>query len=77
MWSIPGNTNQSGFTALLSGRRTVGGNFQRIRGGAFYIPTTTNNEQKVYSKSIFDNSDFIFTDPLEQNYGISCRCIKV
>jgi hypothetical protein len=45
-------------------------------GGTFHISTTPNNEQKVYSKSIFDNSDYIFINPLEQNHGVSCRCMK-
>lgn len=76
MWPTSGNTNQSGFTALPSGVRNVAGFFSGFGSQALYFSTTVNTEQQLYSRAIFDDTDFMFTLPQDQNFGVPCRCIK-
>jgi uncharacterized protein (TIGR02145 family) len=80
LWNPPGlpATNSSGFTALPSGIRNQEGGFQeRERRTNFGSSTSSaSNTENFYSKAIFGDQEFIYTDGTKKTLGLPCRCIK-
>lgn len=79
-WNPPGlpATNSSAFTAVASGIRNEAGFFQeRERRTNFGSATSPiSNAANFYTKAIFADQEFIFTENLTKKFGVPCRCIK-
>ncbi|MCW5519251.1 hypothetical protein J1N09_05335 [Aureitalea sp. L0-47] len=72
---IPG-TNTSGFNLFAGGIRTADGGFNGLGSRSNLGSVTAVSDANNYSKAIFDNHEFVFTDNIPKNTGYTCRCIK-
>lgn len=73
--SIPA-TDDSGFSALAAGIRTADGFFQGLGNRTNLGSRTGEDNSKQYSKAIFGDQVFVFTDNSDKKLGFSCRCIQ-
>lgn len=73
--SSNGSTNSSGFSALPSGERLAGGNFQGTGDSTFFMSYTATTDS-YYTKSVFSNQVPVYSPIPDKNLGSSCRCIK-
>ena len=75
-WNSPntGATNESGFTALPGGFRSVSAGYSSL-GELGYFWSSTNYWSPLYRGLITNGSD-IYRDDSYDNYGFSVRCIK-
>jgi uncharacterized protein (TIGR02145 family) len=77
-WKFPntGATNESGFTALPSGRRNAGGNFSGIGEWCYFWSTTNAGTDRAWYRGI-GNADLIIDKySYNINSGFSVRCLK-
>ena len=70
------STNSSGFSALPGGQRLGSGSFNGLGNRTNFGSTYVNPEDKYASKAFFNDQEYIFTDALTRDIGLSCRCIK-
>lgn len=76
-WDSPntGATNESGFTALPSGRR-VDGTFMQIRQWGFWWTTTELSANSIANREIGYNNAGVFNFGYPKESGFSVRCVK-
>jgi len=77
-WSYPnaGATNESGFTALPGGYRSIKGIFQILDTYSFYWTSTTYSESSAFSRFIQYDYEGISRIDNYKTYGFSVRCLK-
>lgn len=78
LWNVsdfPG-TNSSGASARPAGLRSTDGFFNGLGGRTNFGSSTSIDAAHYYSKAIFDNTTYVFTDNTEKTVGTSCRCVK-
>ncbi|MCB0466120.1 MAG: fibrobacter succinogenes major paralogous domain-containing protein, partial [Aequorivita sp.] len=80
LWNPPGlpATNSSGFTALPSGIRNEAGFFQELERRTNIGSKTTpfQNTNNFYTKAVFADQAYVFTENTSKNRGVPCRCVK-
>ncbi len=69
-------TNSSGVTARPSGMRVMEGFFNGLGGRTNFGSSSSKDSEHYYSKAIFNDTQYIYTDNTEKNVGTSCRCVK-
>lgn len=72
---FPG-TNSSGATARPGGVRVTEGYFNGLGGRTNFGSSSSVDAAHYYSKAIFDNTTYVYTDNTEKTVGTSCRCVK-
>jgi uncharacterized protein (TIGR02145 family) len=80
-WTSPntGATNESGFAALPGsgrGQYFVDANFGPIGNGGYWWSSTSYNENSVWIRFIFYNSESVSKNTTNKTGGFSVRCIK-
>jgi uncharacterized protein (TIGR02145 family) len=77
-WNVPnmGATNESGFTALPSGRRNAGGEFSGIQDWSYFWTSTPENEEKAWYRGIGNADAGIDRYSYNVKSGFSVRCLK-
>lgn len=79
-WDVPNNhnaTNESGFTALGTGRRHQNGSFQDLKLHTNFWSTTVNENSSAYVVGVYNKKPLVFLGVGNSNYhGYSVRCIK-
>ena len=77
-WKAPnlGATNETGWTALPSGRRNAGGEFSGLRDWCYFWSATEFNNNKAWYRGI--GADDVLIDKYTYNMksGFSVRCMK-
>lgn len=76
-WHSPntGATNESGFTALPSGKRTVSGGFSSI-GEMVWFWTSSQTGKSAWTPALGYNSGSVNHGYSTNNFGLSLRCVK-
>jgi uncharacterized protein (TIGR02145 family) len=77
-WTTPntGATNESGFSALPGGYRSIDGSFSGIGTGGYLDSATEYNASSRYGRSMnYDNIDVV-RGPYGNRRGLSVRCLK-
>ncbi|MBN1388453.1 MAG: fibrobacter succinogenes major paralogous domain-containing protein, partial [Bacteroidales bacterium] len=80
-WDSPntGATNESGFTALLGGYRSNGGQFYSIGWtGSLWTSTLVDDgwDMYVYMRRVQADQNSVFKGQSNKNFGFYVRCIK-
>lgn len=69
-------TDALGFTLLPSGQRDENGNFFGYQHRGSLGSSTSSGSENYYGKTVFSDTNFIFTDNVPKITGFACRCIK-
>jgi uncharacterized protein (TIGR02145 family) len=77
-WDAPniGATNESGFTALPGGCRSMYGDFINMGGFAYFWCATMNGPAQAYCRSLYSGSADIARYYNYDELGYSVRCVK-
>lgn len=77
-WDSPneGATNETGFTALPGGNRTIDGLFGEIRTNGYWWSATQLDATFALGRSMRNSSDSVMTGTFNKRYGFPVRCIK-
>jgi uncharacterized protein (TIGR02145 family) len=77
-WYAPndGATDESKFTSLPGGDRVPSGPFQIVRQSSEFWTSTGVNSVAAYAYFISFESERLFNNQFEKQYGLSVRCIK-
>ncbi len=78
-WNAPntGATNQSNFTALPSGLRSMwAGSFTGMNTNAYYLSSTLTFQDKAWSRGLYHNYELVDRGNIESSFGQAVRCIK-
>lgn len=80
LWASPnsGATNQSGFSGLPSGERSIDGVFYSIgyKGHWWSSTMPSGNTNNAWSREVGYNYSNVYRLNYSESYGLSCRCIK-
>jgi uncharacterized protein (TIGR02145 family) len=71
-----GQTNASGFSALLSGYRNVDGTFHNIRRDYSYWTSSQQNTTRAFDRFLVTNNRGVYREVGDKARGISVRCLK-
>jgi len=71
-----GGTDDYGWSALPGGFRYSNGNFQGVENGGFWWSATGYMNDDAYSRGIGMLVDIIGENLVENNYGLSVRCVQ-
>ena len=74
--SVGTGTNTSGFSALLAGYRSDGGNFYNLGSGAYLWSSTEYDATYAYGMDLYSSSSDINFTNYYKGYGFSVRCLK-
>lgn len=77
-WQGPnkGATNESGFTALPGGYRTMNGKFYYINGGSGWWSSTKYNSTYAWSRGMHSDTDHVSRGANELPNSLYVRCLK-
>lgn len=77
-WLIPntGATNETDFTALPGGYRTIAGNFNAMGGSANWWSSTEYDATNAWYRYLFFAGADVGRSEDSKRYGISVRCVK-
>lgn len=77
-WQSPnkGATNESGFTALPGGYRTMNGNFYYINGGSGWWSSTKYNSTYSWSRGMHSDTEHVSRGANELPNSLYVRCLK-
>jgi uncharacterized protein (TIGR02145 family) len=77
-WQSPnkGATNESGFTALPGGYRTMNGKFNYINGGSGWWSSTKYNSIYAWSRGMHSDTDHVSRGANELPNSLYARCLK-
>ncbi len=78
-WNKPNlsATNESGFTALPSGRRNFDGSFSNVKYHTYFWTSNLGVENTTaWNRNFYHDVNFVSRVDSDMNYGFSVRCIK-
>lgn len=77
-WSDPnlGATNESGFTALPGGFRALHGPFMRLEFLGIWWSSTPSDDDNVWTRNLYNNSDLLVREDSGRRNGYSIRCVR-
>ena len=77
-WLDPnkGATNETGFTALPGGYRSMNGKFNYINGGSGWWSSTEYDPDHAWSRGMHSNTDHVSRGAGELPSGLYVRCVK-
>lgn len=77
-WQNPnlGASNETGFTSLPGGYRTMNGKFSYINGGSGWWSSTEYNSTRAWSRGMHSDTDHVSRGANELPNGLYVRCLK-
>ena len=76
-WKVKANcNNESGFSGLPGGIRNKDGQFYNIGPVGHWWSSTDKGTTTAWCRSIQNDDDYLLVNYIEENYGLSVRCIK-
>jgi len=70
------STNETGFTAIPAGGRTIYGSFTSIGGFGYWWSSSGIGNGSALKRNMYCNDDGVFSYAIDGGYGFSVRCIK-
>ncbi|NLN95739.1 MAG: hypothetical protein GX128_06180 [Bacteroidales bacterium] len=77
-WSSPntGATNETGFTALPGGHRSLNGEFSYVEDFGYYWSATESSTTHAWYRDLSYYSTNVYRSNVNKDYGFSVRCVK-
>lgn len=69
-------TNTSGFSALLSGCRSLNGGFSYSERAIFWTSSIDSSTSAPFQLFLYWDDNFVYSYPVSKKYGFSIRCLK-